>query len=131
MDWHAQRTRGRTPEPSCNMPRSSVSKVRLGAHRHIFWGRHFEGERGSRSAFWESLNGHPIAVRRPTLREEELDGCIPLGLRADGAPMTKREGLFALSWNSLLASDGSTMQARCAFTCARKSDIGPGAIDAI
>eukprot|EP00959_Pyramimonas_sp_CCMP1952_P356131 7458372-Pyramimonas_sp.AAC.1 len=56
---------------------------------------------------------------------------IPVGMHADGAPITKHDGLFTLSWNSLLPSGGTTLETRLVFTCIKKSDIGPGTVDAI
>ena len=55
---------------------------------------------------------------------------LAITLHGDGAPTTKADGLFTISWSSLHAS-GSTRETKNVFTVLRKKDIGPGTLDAI
>jgi hypothetical protein len=95
-----------------------------------FWEKRVRGDEGACSRFWESLVSHPIVAKHPVLKPADFPRTIALGLHADGAPLTKHESLFTIAWNSLHGT-GTTMQTRFIFTCIKKSDMGPGTMEAI
>jgi hypothetical protein len=76
------------------------------------------------------MSQHPRITKHPSLAQTDFDRTVPLGLHGDGAPVTKTESLFTVSWNSLLGT-GKTMDSRFIYTCIRKKDIGPGTLDAL
>ena len=55
---------------------------------------------------------------------------LAVTLHGDGAPTTKADGLFTISWSSLHAS-GSTRHTKNIFTVVRKKDMGPGTLDTL
>ena len=73
---------------------------------------------------------HPVVAKHPSLKPKGFAKSIALGIHADGAPLTKHESLFTISWNSLFA-EGTTMDTRFIFTCIKKTDIGEGTLEAL
>lgn len=94
------------------------------------WKSRIEGAAGSCGRFWRSIEQHPIVSKHPTLRKDDFDKTIAIGCHADGAPITKHEGLFTISWNSLHGS-GCTLATRFVFSCIRKSQICEGTLEAL
>jgi len=86
------------------------------------------GSPGEVSEFWNNLEGNVIR----THNEERLDleRSIPCSIHGDGAPTTKTEGLFTISWSSMLGK-GTTKDTRHVFTVIQKSDIGPNTLDVL
>ena len=100
------------------------------ADSHDFWVQKFRGDQGACSSFWRSVYHLPQFRDHPILQPELFPVTVALGLHADGAPLTKHQSLFTISYNSL-HSTGKTMDTRIVFTCIRKTDIGPTTMDAL
>lgn len=86
------------------------------------------GSPGEVEEFWNNLAGNVVR----TANEDRLDlqRSIPCSIHGDGAPTTKVESLFTISWSSFLGR-GSTKETRHVFTVIQKSDIGPNTLDVL
>ena len=62
------------------------------------------------------------------LPEESWPHAIPIGFHGDGGAFNKHDQLYALSWNSLIAS-GPTIQTKFIFSVIRKSDMVADTLD--
>ena len=60
----------------------------------------------------------------------DVSKTVALAIHGDGAPTTKIDGLFTISWASVHAvASGSVKETRNVFATVRKSDLGAGALD--
>ena len=86
------------------------------------------GPEGDLEDFWEGIRGHDVYKKGKAHIDKHRS--IPVGLHGDGAPTTKVDGLFTISWNSIIGK-GSTELTRQVFTVVRKSDLGDGTLDCL
>ncbi len=77
---------------------------------------------------WYGLRG--AKVYEANERHIDPSRSLAVTIHGDGAPTTKADGLFTISWSSLHAS-GNTRQTKNVFTVIRKKDIMPGTLDAV
>jgi len=94
------------------------------------WEQRLRGREDAAGSFRQKMRHHPVVAKHPSLKPKDFAKSLALGIHADGAPMTKHESLFTISWNSLFA-EGTTMDTRFIFTCIKKSDIGEGTLEAL
>ena len=88
-----------------------------------------KGKDGDIMKFWEGMGNHPI--RRGVFGEGgEFGKDAALGLHGDGAPTTKTEGLFTISWNSAHAT-GNTSQTRNVYAMLPKTAVDDGTLLAV
>jgi hypothetical protein len=76
------------------------------------------GSPGAIKDFWAGLGAHTIYESNKTLIDVNCSS--PGFFHADGAPTTKHDGLFTISYGSVLA-EGSTKSSRNVFTVVKKS----------
>ena len=95
-------------------------------HDEARFNRVLRGTPSEVEGFWRHLSGHIIR----TSNESRLDveRSIPCSIHGDGAPTTRVEGLFTISWSSMVGQ-GSTKDTRHVFTVIQKSSIGPDTLD--
>ena len=84
------------------------------------WEQRLRGGEDVAGSFWQKMRHHPVVAKHPSLKPKDFAKSIALGIHADGAPLTKHESLFTISWNSLFA-EGTTMDTRFIFTKKRTS----------
>ena len=77
---------------------------------------------------WYGLSG--TKVFSANKMHINVNRSLAITLHGDGAPTTKADGLFTISWSSLHAT-GSTRHTKNIFTVVRKKDMGPGTLDAL
>ena len=78
------------------------------------------GNADDREALWHHLA--PQVQAHPHLANAGTENCVPLGLHGDGGSLSKQEGLFVLTWNSILG-EGVTMETRFVITLIKKSQM--------
>ena len=78
------------------------------------------GPEGDVADFWYHMRGHVLYSKNA----DRIDPVKSLacGMHGDGAPTTKVDGLFTISWNSL-HGEGSTQETRQVFTVMKKSEM--------
>ena len=89
---------------------------------------HMRGEDLNVEDLWYSLSGTKVFTANKM--HINVTRSLAITLHGDGAPTTKADGLFTISWSSLHAS-GSTRHTKNIFTVVRKKDMGPGTLDAV
>ena len=87
-----------------------------------------EGPDNDVASYWKGLC--PAIVYQKNKSLIDTRRTIPCGAHGDGAPTTKVDGLFSISWNSLLGQ-GSTEETRQVLTVVKESDLGDGTLHAI
>jgi len=86
------------------------------------------GHDGDVAEFWTHMRDHVIATsNRDRINEKKS---IPCSIHGDGAPTNKVEGLFAISWSSMLGR-GVTKDTRHVFSVVPKSLIGQETMDVL
>lgn len=86
------------------------------------------GSDGCVAEFWRSMGDHVIvASNRDRL---DFQRSIPCTTHGDGAPTNKVEGLFTISWSSMLGL-GATKDTRHIFTVIQKNTMGPETLDVL
>jgi hypothetical protein len=94
---------------------SRFEKVLLGSQRDV-------------DEFWQQLQGHVIYEKN--IERIDVHKSIPCTLHGDGAPTTKVDGLFSISWSSLLGT-GTTIETRHVFTVLQKSMMSNDTLHAV
>ena len=82
---------------------------------------HLRGAEGDSAAFIEGIKEHPI-FESIAAHVTDANKSLICGLHGDGAPTTKVEGLFTLSWNSYHVS-GNSSQTRNVYTVIRTTSM--------
>ena len=88
------------------------------------------GDDSTCTAFWTCMAETPFLRRHPVLSRDMLSKTIPLGFYGDAGSFSHQDSLYVFTWNSMLGG-GQTMSKKFLITCLKKSDIGPGTLDAI
>jgi len=79
-------------------------------------------------SYWRGMKGHILFEK--IAGQVDVEKTIALALHGDGAPTTRVEGLFTVSWGSMHAmTSGTIEESRHIFAIVRKSDLGDGALD--
>jgi hypothetical protein len=78
--------------------------------------------------FWDGMGNHIIYETSKTLID--VENTSPCYLHADGAPTTKHDGLFTISYGSVVAK-GSTKFSRNVFTVVKKSGLVDGTLEGL
>jgi len=86
------------------------------------------GSPGEIEEFWANLAGNVVRTANET--RIDVQRSIPCSIHGDGAPTSKVECLFSISWSSLLGQ-GCTKETRHVFTVIQKSCMGPKTLDVI
>ena len=80
------------------------------------------GEEGNIREYWAGLRSRNSPIFNAGLIDPE--NTIPCGLHGDKAATSKTQGLFTVSWNSLLSKPGlSTRESRFVYTVVKSSDL--------
>ena len=79
--------------------------------------------------FWKNMRGSAFVAEHPNLPEPLWQKIIPIGIHGDGGSFTKQDSVMVLSWNSLCAGYGPTLDTRLIFTCIWKADCVENTID--
>ena len=87
-----------------------------------------KGADGEIGKFWNGLRGHVVFEQSKECID--IGRSVPVGIHGDGAPTTKVDGLFSISWNSILGK-GSTEMTRQVFSVVKKSELGNGTLDCL
>ena len=90
--------------------------------------KHMRGEDLNVEDLWYGLSGTKVFTANKM--HINVTRSLAITLHGDGAPTTKADGLFTISWSSLHAS-GSTRHTKNIFTVVRKKDMGPGTLDTL
>jgi len=105
---------------------------RLHASRRALWEQAIRGPADAAKAFWDFLQDTPMVRDHPYLPNGRRHQTIPLGLHGDAGPFTKQDGVFVISWNSLIGGEaGEGFAKRFLFAVIRKADLVPGTLDAL
>ena len=91
------------------------------SNRTIF-DQSIKGPDGATLAFWESMRDTPFVANHRTLKREDWDKAIPVGLHGDAGSFSKQESVYLFTFNSLLGA-GSTASKRFIFTVMKKSQM--------
>ena len=83
------------------------------------------GPAGAREAYWKGMKGHVVYQRIAHLIDPTKH--LALGFHGDGAPTSKTQSLFTISFNSL-TGQGSTRKTRLVYTVVRKENLCEGAL---
>ena len=78
--------------------------------------------------FWNGVKHHPLYLE--IAPQINLEKSFPFWIHGDGAPTNKVDGLFTVSFGSMLAR-GATAKSRFIFTVVRESDITDGTLEVI
>eukprot|EP00959_Pyramimonas_sp_CCMP1952_P475406 9504166-Pyramimonas_sp.AAC.1 len=81
---------------------------------------------GDANEFWKEMREHVIYASSRTHIDHTHS--IPLTIHGDGAATHKTDGLFTISWTSLL-SKGSTRATHFIFTVVQKSEMHSGTLE--
>jgi hypothetical protein len=87
------------------------------------FGKRLLGPANASLQFWESMRGSPYLDNHPSLPETAWAKTIPIGIHGDGGSFSKQDNIYVLSFNSLVANYGPTLDTRLIFTIMRKSDM--------
>ena len=92
--------------------------------RPDFFQAHVAGTEGEREECWNILTEQQFV--RDVLRQHDASTAttVPMGLHCDAGAFTKKEGLYVLTWNSLV-SQGRTLQKRFPIAMIKKSQLLP------
>lgn len=90
--------------------------------------KHMRGEDFNVQDLWYGLRATTVFAANEM--HINTSRSLAITIHGDGAPTTKADGLFTISWSSLHAS-GSTRHTKNIFTVVTKKNIGPGTLDAL
>lgn len=93
---------------------------RLYAENQELFQKSLGGQEVQRLLFWDNMNH--VVDSHPTLSQEGLAKCIPLGIHGDGGSFNKQDQLTVLTFNSLVG-EGVTKQTRFLITLVKKSKM--------
>jgi hypothetical protein len=80
-------------------------------HRPELFTRVIAGAAGAALEFWQDMRQTEFVRKHPELPEAVWGHTTPLVMHSDGAPISKHDSLYVISWSSLLAaSDSSTLE---------------------
>ena len=82
------------------------------------------GDNSERMGLWAELRAHPIVDKHPTLNKDSLENVVPIGIHGDAAAFSHQDGLFILTWNSLVGQ-GTSKESRFVMTLFKKSELLP------
>ena len=102
----------------------------LHANHYARWVSSVRGSLGAAASFWNNMKDTAFVGKHPTLRPNDWEYSIPLGLHGDGGAFSHSDGMFVFSFNSLI-NRTTTRSSRLVLTVVRKSLIAPSTLDAI
>ena len=92
--------------------------------------RRLSGPPAAIAAYWCGMREH--ILYRAIRDRIDVEKTVALTLHGDGAPTTKIDGLFTVSWASIhVVGSGTIPETRNVFAIVRKSDLGPGALQMV
>ena len=94
----------------------------LYAERRDDFRRCVQGDNQERAQLWERFKKLPLVQNHPTLGEQDLGQCIPIGIHADAGKFSHQDASFVITWNSLLGQ-GPTIEQRFVITAIRKTQL--------
>lgn len=96
------------------------------AQLHLERGDKFQqcvaGDNAERMGLWAELSSHPVVDQHPSLDKGSLSKVVPIGIHGDAAAFSHQDGLFILTWNSLVGQ-GTSKESRFVMTMFKKSDL--------
>ena len=102
--------------------------------RPEFFKEHVTGTSEDLAACWKHLGKQDFLRPHPAIagRNDFTERCAPLGLHGDAGAFAKKQSLFVLTWNGLVAQ-GRTRQTRFVMAVFKKTELCPdgSTLDAI
>ena len=79
------------------------------------FGKRLHGSENAPLQFWKSMRGNPYLDNHPSSPESAWAKTIPIGIHGDGGSFNKQDNIYVLSFNSLVAGYGPTLDTRLIF----------------